>query len=109
MIPLNFFLYNLQTEVIFGVLDNILKESNRESFLILQERGVGSEGVLNQVERYGLYVAQVLEIDGGLEQSRVGIGNNIGIGLSTYSTKLLAGLLLMFLLPSIAGTEHICS
>lgn len=77
------FIYHLQTTVIFDVLDNVLKENNRESFSILQEDGVGSEGVLDNVQRYGLYVARVLGMQDGPMQ-RTSFGENIGRSINYY-------------------------
>ena len=48
---------------IFEVLDNLLVDDNTESFEILEDVGAGQR-VLNNTERYALYVAQVLENQG---------------------------------------------
>ena len=53
----------MQTAVIFEVLDNLLFDVNIVSFRILQESGGGSENVLDNVERYGLYVARQVPVE----------------------------------------------
>ena len=54
----------LQVSAIFLVLDNLLLDDNMESFEILEDMGAGQR-LLDNVERYALYVAQVLQNDGG--------------------------------------------
>ena len=72
-------IYNalLQSVAIFDVLDNLLEDVNRQSFVMLEETG-GSERVLLNVERYALYVADVLQA-GGETLSRNRTGDNIGV------------------------------
>ena len=63
----------------FELLDNVLADNNRGSYATLQESGgVGSEGVLDNVERYALYLAQVM----GSGQSNM-TGINIGVYITT--------------------------
>ena len=63
MFPTHFFLcinltnISLQTVVLFEVLDNLIVDVNKESFRLLQDSDGGSEDVLDNVERYALYVA----------------------------------------------------
>ena len=56
-------LLQLQTAVVFEVLDNILSESNEASYASLQEVGVASQAVLKNAESFGLFVAKVLAND----------------------------------------------
>ena len=61
----------------FELLDNVLADNNRGSYATLQESGrAGSEGVLNNVERYALYLAQAMERRGSGQSNMTGI--NIG-------------------------------
>ena len=53
--------------MIFEALDNILSESNQESFDSLQEVGVGSQAVLMNAESFGLFAARVLAMDQEME------------------------------------------
>ena len=63
----------------FNLLDNILTDNNRISYYSLQKSGgVGSEGVLNNVEQYALYVAQIVE-----QQNTSIVGKNIGVSKGT--------------------------
>ena len=62
----------LQVTAIFEVLDNLLEVVNVESFDLLQDGG--SQRVLDNVERYGLYVARVLQ-----QGSKNRTGTNIGV------------------------------
>ena len=66
----------------FELLDNVLADNNRGSYATLQESGgVGSEGVLDNVERYALYLAQVMERQGSGQSNMTGI--NIGVYITT--------------------------
>lgn len=68
----------LQTTDIFKLMDKALDDKNRISFAILQESGrVGSEGVLNNMERYALYVAEAMRCQVSGHYSIT--GNNIGV------------------------------
>ena len=70
-----------QATVIVETLDNILSESNQESFDSLQEVGVGSQAVLMNAEAFGLFAARVLAIDQEMESgtSINTTGENMGI------------------------------
>ena len=67
--------------MIFEALDNILSESNQESFDSLQEVGVGSQAVLMNAESFGLFAARVLAMDQEMESgTSINItGKNMGI------------------------------
>ena len=67
-------------------MDNLLIDDNLESFDILEEVG-GS--LLENVERYALYVAQVLQ-DEGMDFVANRTGDNIGMSytLSRYTVRL---------------------
>ena len=67
---------NHKVSAIFEVLDNLLDEDNMESFEILEDVGAGQR-VLNNTERYALYVAQVLQ-DQGMNTVINRAGENIG-------------------------------
>ena len=67
----------IQTVAVFEVLDNLLEDVNSPSFEKLEKTG-GSERMLQNVERYALYVADVLQTGGG-NFSRNQIGENIGV------------------------------
>ena len=75
------FFYNTQATVIFEALDNILSESNQESFDSLQEVGVGSQAVLMNAESFGLFAARVLSSDDDMRPGQVIniTGENIGV------------------------------
>ena len=63
-------------------MNNILSESNQASFSSLQEVGVGSQAVLQNAERYGIYAARALE-----QQTSTGQTLNItrdNVGKYTY-------------------------
>ena len=68
--------------MIFEALDNILSESNQESFDSLHEVGVGSQAVLMNAESFGLFAARVLAIDQEMESGTPinTTGENMGIG-----------------------------
>ena len=68
----------LQVTAIFEVLDNLLEVVNVESFDLLQDGG--SQRVLDNVERYGLYVARVLQ-----QGSKNRTGTNIGVCVCAYA------------------------
>ena len=67
--------------MIFEALDNILSESNQESFDSLQEVGVGSQAVLMNAESFGLFAARILAMDQEMESgTSINItGKNMGI------------------------------
>ena len=67
---------NHKAIAIFEVLDNLLDEDNMESFEILEDVGAGQR-VLNNTERYALYVAQVLQYQ-GMNNVINKAGENIG-------------------------------
>ena len=67
----------VQATVIFEVLDNLLIDENLDSFNLLEDVG-GSQRLLDNVERYALYVAQVLQ-DEGMEFTADRTGENIGM------------------------------
>ena len=62
---------------IFEVLDNLLIEGNMQSFEVLEELGAGQR-VLNNTERFALYVAQVLQSQGMVDTIINRTGENIG-------------------------------
>ena len=67
----------VQATAIFEVLDNLLIDGNMESFEELRDEA-GSQRVLDNVERYALYVARVLQEEGEnviINQT----GDNIGM------------------------------
>ena len=72
---------NHKAIAIFEVLDNLLAEDNMESFEILEDVGAGQR-VLNNTERYALYVAQVLQ-----DQGMNTIINRAGENIGQYSLK----------------------
>ena len=81
--------------MIFEVLDNLLLDGNEQSFQILEEAGAGQR-VLNNVERYALYVARALQEQGGNDTSGR-TGENIG-EYSSLMLKWLGLLLVIFFL-----------
>ena len=72
-----FTLYSLQLEAqgIVDVLNNVLEESNAEGWRELQSMTVGSQLVLDNAERYGFYVANVIDEN---ESDILFSRNNIG-------------------------------
>ena len=66
-----------QTKVIFEVLDNLLMDINRESFRLIQEGGGGIEHVLELIERYGLYLAELVPVE--VITNETLNGDNLGI------------------------------
>ena len=68
----------LQVRPIFDVLDNLLEDVNIQSFDQLEEVA-GSQRVLDNVERYALYVANVLQAGGEPLTTANCIGDNIGV------------------------------
>ena len=67
----------LQTKVIFEVLDNLLMDINKESFRLIQGGGGGSEHVLELIERYGLYLAELVPVE--VITNETLNGDNLGI------------------------------
>ena len=77
-----FVLFSLQTVVLFEVLDNLLVDVNKESFKLLHDNNGGSEQVLDNVERYALYVAH--STAGGVEYT-VNKTNLLGENISKFA------------------------
>ena len=76
----------LQTTVIFEILDNLLVDINKESFRILQQSGAGgSVNVLDNVERYGIFVARSVPVEVELidDMTRSFTGENLGMTKTT--------------------------
>ena len=70
----------VQATAIFEVLDNLLVDGNMESFEELRDEA-GSQRVLDNVERYALYVARVLQ-----EEGENVIINQTGENIGMYNT-----------------------
>lgn len=67
----------LQTTVIFDVLDNLLVDTNMESFSILQDNDGGSEHVLDIAERYAIYLTHTISSE--VVSLRNIAGDNLGL------------------------------
>ena len=63
------------------MLDNLLVDVNKESFRLLQDNNGGSEQVLDNAERYALYVAH--STAGGVNKT-----NLLGENISEYAKML---------------------
>ena len=103
LFKLCFYVLLLQTVAIFELLDNLLMDINKESFGVLQESGGGSDLVLKNVERYGLYVAHLVPVD--VITIEILDGDNLGIVHIHYTHDLR----LLLCLPASEKTLRIWS
>ena len=93
-------LFLLQTVVLFDVMDNLLVDVNKKSFRLLQVNNGGSEQILDNVERYALYVAQSTA---GEVESTVNRTNLLGKNISEYTQKSFTlRVLILFVVATIA-------
>ena len=70
-----YILFSFQSISIVDVINNVLDEDNQAGWEALQLNDVGSQALLNNAERYGLYVARATnETTDNISISRDNIG-----------------------------------